>query len=196
MPKDVDNRIKAAHASFGRLAHRVFNNHGLTIKTKIMVFRAVVLSTLLYACETWTLYRRDIRRLERFQQSKLRGILRIRWQDRITNNEVLLRASLPSIEASILQHRLRWAGHIHRMDSSRLPRRILYGELAGGRRTQGAPKRRFKDQLKETLNLTGIEPSTSKKTAEDQNSWRQAVRMGTNDFEKTSSRRAEAKRLE
>lgn len=47
-----------------------FSNHGLTTKTKIIVFRAVVhLSTLLYACKTWTLYCQDIKRLEQFQQS-------------------------------------------------------------------------------------------------------------------------------
>lgn len=48
----------------------IFSNHGLTTKTKIIVFRAVVhLSTLLYACKTWTLYCQDIKRLEQFQQS-------------------------------------------------------------------------------------------------------------------------------
>ena len=61
--RDVENRIRAAHAAYGRLSHV------LTITTKIMVFKAVVLSTLLYACETWTLYRSDMKDLERFQQS-------------------------------------------------------------------------------------------------------------------------------
>ena len=78
--EDVENRIKAAHSAFGRLSSRVFNNHTLSIQTKIMVFRAVVLSTLLYACETWTLYRSDIKNLERFQQYKLRQILKIPWE--------------------------------------------------------------------------------------------------------------------
>lgn len=50
--KDVESRIRAAHSAYGCLNDRVLNNHALTINTKIMVFRAVVLSTLLYACET------------------------------------------------------------------------------------------------------------------------------------------------
>ncbi|XP_076042109.1 uncharacterized protein LOC143026007 [Oratosquilla oratoria] len=93
--KDIENRIKAGHSAYGRLAHRVFTNHGLTMHTKIMVFRAVVLSALQYACKTWTLYKRDIKRLESFQQSKLRQILHIHWKDCITNNEVLSRAATP-----------------------------------------------------------------------------------------------------
>ena len=91
-----------------------------------MVFRAVVLSTLLYACETWTLYRSDIKRLESFQQSKLRQLLKIKWESYITNNEVLERASLTSVEATIMHHRLRWAGHVLRMEPSRLPKIFLY----------------------------------------------------------------------
>ncbi|XP_068220194.1 uncharacterized protein [Palaemon carinicauda] len=89
--KDVENRIRAPHSTFGRLNCRVFNNHALTMTTKIMVFRAVVLSTLLYACETWTLYRNDIKPLEHFQQMKLRQILKISWESHTTNIEVLER---------------------------------------------------------------------------------------------------------
>ncbi|XP_076066164.1 uncharacterized protein LOC143039802 [Oratosquilla oratoria] len=113
--------------------------------TKIMVFRAVVLSTLLYACKTWTLYKRDIKRLESFQQSKLRYILHIHWKDCITNNEVLSHAALPSVEATILQHRLRWVGHVARMEPSRPPKIILFRELAHGKRPRGAPGRRYKE---------------------------------------------------
>ncbi|XP_076065245.1 uncharacterized protein LOC143039257 [Oratosquilla oratoria] len=118
-----------------------------------MVYQAVVISTLLYACETWVLYRKDTVELERFHQSKLRQILRIKWQDRVTNNEVLLRARTESIEATITRHRLRWAGHLARMHDNRLPKQVLFSELDSGNRPRGAPKRRFKDQLKHTLKI-------------------------------------------
>ena len=73
--KDIANRIKAAHCAYGRLSHSVFSNHAISIRTKTMVFRAIVLSTLLCAYETWTLYSRDIKRLDSFQQRKLRQLL-------------------------------------------------------------------------------------------------------------------------
>ena len=53
---DLENRIKAAYSAFGRLGRRVFYNHELTTRTKLMVYRAVVLPTLLYGSESWTLY--------------------------------------------------------------------------------------------------------------------------------------------
>ncbi|XP_076035377.1 uncharacterized protein LOC143021654 [Oratosquilla oratoria] len=65
--KDIENRSKAAHSAYGCLTHRVFTNHGLTMHTKVMVFRALVYSSQLYASKTWTLYKRDIKHLESFQ---------------------------------------------------------------------------------------------------------------------------------
>ena len=163
---EIQNRIRAAHVAYGRLTKRVFETHGLNFQTKFMVFRAVVLSTLLYACETWTLYSRDVKQLEKFEQAKLRQIFRVRWKDKITNNEIVTRASLPSIEATILQHRLRWVGHIVRMPPTRLPKIILYGELAEGKRPRGGPKHRFKDQLRRSLAPGGPEvPRTQAQTS-------------------------------
>ena len=172
----------------------MFNNHALMIATKIMVFKAIVLSTLLYACETWTLYKNDIKILERFQQYKLRQILKIPWESHTTNQEVLDRASMTSIEATIIHHRLRWAGHVHRMDPSRLPKQMLYGELSNGTRPRGAPKKRYKDQLKCTLGMTNIDPSSWEQTANDRTTWRRAIHQGTVDFEEKRRENEEAKR--
>ena len=47
-PKDVENSIAKASSSFGRLQKRVWKNHSLRIETKIKVYRAVVMTTLLY----------------------------------------------------------------------------------------------------------------------------------------------------
>ncbi|XP_005099528.1 uncharacterized protein LOC101859485 [Aplysia californica] len=60
---------------------------------QIKVYKAVVLSSLLYGSETWTLYSKHIDKLEQFHQRALHGILGIRRQDRITNIEVLNRSS-------------------------------------------------------------------------------------------------------
>ncbi|KAK4320384.1 hypothetical protein Pmani_008735 [Petrolisthes manimaculis] len=102
--KDVENRIRAAHSAYGRLSCHVFNNHALTMATKIMVFQAIVLSTLLYACETWTLYRSDIQSLELFQQYKLRQIIKIPWKNHTTNVEVLNQASVTRVKATSIHH--------------------------------------------------------------------------------------------
>ena len=64
--------------------------------TKLRVYRAVVVPTLLYGAETWILYRKQIRLLERFHQRCLRSIPDIKWQDHVSNKEVLSEPACPA----------------------------------------------------------------------------------------------------
>ena len=112
----------------------------LTIKTKTQVYQACVLSTLLYSSESWTLYTRQECRLNMFHLRCLRRILGISWQDHIPNTEVLARAGSLSMYALLTKRRLCWLGHVTRMHDGRLPKDILYGELATGSRPTGRPR--------------------------------------------------------
>ena len=103
--KDLDNCLSKASSSFRRLSKRVWQGQLLSLSTKIQVCRAVV-PTLLYGAEAWVLYWKQIRLLERFHQCCFRSILGIKWQDHVSNVEVLKRASLPSIESILLQVQL------------------------------------------------------------------------------------------
>ena len=80
--KDLDNRLSKASSSFGRLSKIVWQSHSLRLSTKIQVYTAVVVPTLLNGAETWVLYIKQIWLLERFHQ---RSILGIKWQDRVSN---------------------------------------------------------------------------------------------------------------
>ena len=46
---------------------------------------------------------------------------------------------------------LRWTGHVIRMPDERLPKKVFYGELQEGKRSQGGQKKRYKDTLKASL---------------------------------------------
>ena len=56
LDKEITIRLSKASNSFGRLRSRVWNERGLKEETKVAVYRAVVLSSLLYGCESWTCY--------------------------------------------------------------------------------------------------------------------------------------------
>ena len=103
LDKEIAYRISKASQALGRLRNKLLNHHNVTLATKLKVYRAVVLSSLLYGCETWTVYRRHLKQLERFHQRALRSILGIRWQDRTTNTEVFKRTNCISIEAMLLK---------------------------------------------------------------------------------------------
>ena len=61
---------------------------------------------LTYGCETWTLYRQNISQLRTVQQRHLRNILRIKWSDYVSNEEVLRRADTEDIEIMLNKSRL------------------------------------------------------------------------------------------
>ena len=83
-----------------------------------------------------------------------------RWQDRVPNTEVLDRAGLLSMPALLSHRRVRWLGHVHRMDPHRLPREILYGELRDGARRVGRPQLQFKDVCKRDMKGVQINADT------------------------------------
>ena len=77
----------------------------------------------------------------------------------MSNKEVLKNVSLPSIEPILLQVQLPWAGHITRMEDVRMPKAVFFRELQEGKRNRGAPRKRYKDQLKGQLQQVGNQPS-------------------------------------
>ena len=176
LDKEVERRISAATAAYGKLQTNVCKRHGIRLATKCKVYRAVVLTCLLYSSETYTLYRRHIRKLQRVQMYQLRHLLRIRWQDRVSDVEVRRRAGIPSVEALLTQGQLRWSGHVVRMEDSRLPKAVFCGELVRGARNRGRPKLRFKDSLKRHLKACAIEIDSWEEKASDRSQWKAAVR--------------------
>ena len=109
---EVDQRIQKAATAFGKLRKRVFEDTDIKTATKIKVYRAIVLTSLLYASETWTTYKKHLKKLEKFNQRCLRKLLNIKWQDYISNLTVLERAGMTSIEAVIVKNQLRWSRHV------------------------------------------------------------------------------------
>ena len=81
----------------GRLSKRVGENRLLKMGTKVRVYVACVVSTLLYGSETWTTYFHQERRLNTFHIRCLMQIMGITWRDKIPNSEVLRWAKVPSM---------------------------------------------------------------------------------------------------
>ena len=72
-----------------------------------------------------------------FHMRHLRYLKGIKWQDKITNNEVLQRARMDGMEAMLMRAQLRWVDHVQRMNDNRMPKQIFYLELSSGARSRG-----------------------------------------------------------
>ena len=56
---EADARIAKASAAFSRQRGSIWDRSGIRLDTKLKVYRSVVLPTLLYACETWTVCQKN-----------------------------------------------------------------------------------------------------------------------------------------
>lgn len=61
---------------------------------------------------------------------------------------------------TLKQRRLRWLGHVMRMDDDRISKDMLYGDLAQGKRPTGRPHLRYKDVFKMDLKTMGIDTNS------------------------------------
>ena len=87
------------------------------------------------------------------------------------------------MQCILTQRRLRWLGHVCRMDDGRIPKDLLFGELATGTRPTGRPNLRFKDTCKRDLRDCGINPADLQSASSNRSSWRIATRVGSRQAE-------------
>jgi hypothetical protein len=191
---EISSRIAKAAGVMAKLNKRVWSNSLLSERTKVLVYQACVLSTLLYGSESWATYARQERRLNSFHLRSLRRLLHISWQDKVPNTEVLQRAGLMSIPSLLMQRRLHWLGHIHRMETDRLPREILYGEQSDGARKAGRPLLRYKDTIKRDLKAVKIDVNSWEDTAANRVAWRHQIKTQVMVAEENNRATAESKR--
>ena len=164
---EVTVRIANASVAFGRLRANVWERNGIKLDTKLKVYKALVLPTLLYACETWTVYQRHAKILNHFHLSCLRKLLKIKWQDKIPDREVLKKAGMQSMHTVLKLAQLRWTGHVIRMPDERLPKKVFYGELPEGKRPKSGQTKRYKDTLKASLKDFDIPVGSWEQTAQE-----------------------------
>ena len=87
---------------------------------------------------------------------------------------------------------LRWDDHVTRMEDVHMPKAVFFSELQKGKRDRGAPRKRYKDQLKRQL--AHISHRSWQQEAPDRDSWRSSVRKASCEFEAERHKAAKEKR--
>ena len=103
--KDIMNRLQKARSAFQRLG-KVWAARGIGSRTKIHILKTLVRPVLIYGCETWKITKADERKLNSFQCQWLRRIIKIKWQQRMTNKRVVEMAEINEISCEV--RRRRW----------------------------------------------------------------------------------------
>ncbi|XP_065196613.1 uncharacterized protein LOC135828108 [Sycon ciliatum] len=126
----------------------------------------------------WTPKAPDLRSLNTFHHQCVRIIVgvsrRDQWDNRVTSVTMARTLGIDCDVADIIrEYRLRWLGHVGRMNDDRMPKRVLFGELPATRPRHG-PRKRWRDVIVD--DLRSISPPVPSDcwfdAAQDRSVWR------------------------
>ncbi|KAI8489012.1 hypothetical protein Bbelb_332360 [Branchiostoma belcheri] len=108
-----------------------------------------------------------------------RRILKVRWQDHITNEEILRRAKTQPLGDIITGKRVQLAGHILRLSSQRHSKTAMTWVPPGGRRKRGRPKNTWRITFKEDLKRANIAWEEAEEAAATRPRWKLAAQCAS-----------------
>ena len=178
---DISSEIKRRTISANRCYHglqRHLRSKLLTNKTKCNIYKTLIRPVLLYGSESWPLTRKDENLLLSFERKVLRTIFGAKLENgsfrRRYNFELERDFVEPNIVAIVKYNRLRWAGHVARMQESRAPRK-LFDRDPDGRRSVGRPKMRWIDGVQADLRTLRVRNWRTQ--AQDRVSWNNLLKQ-------------------
>ena len=199
MSNEVEIRVQKMGSSYAILSSRIFENRYVKAKTKFRAFEAIVLSNALYGSATWNISVKQIEKLESKQFQLLRRMLGFSWKDFISYEKLMELAEavgekIVPIEGKIRFNRLKYLGHVERMDDSRVLKVVLHGDLVEGKRKRGGQLLMYRHCIKEDLKLFNINYKTWQVECLDRNSWRKLLYDGLKKFQEQWLQKREATR--
>jgi hypothetical protein len=172
--KDIQRRTSLASAMVGKLS-KVWKSASISIKTKVKVYETIVIPVFLYGAECWRLRKNDERKILSTEMGWLRRIMGVSRLQRIRNDEIRKKmGQQDTLYAKVQRKRLKWFGHVTRMDDTRLPFRALHCHIEGTR-SRGRQPKIWMDNVKQDLKEHGLDIRTATEMARDRKQWRQIV---------------------
>lgn len=163
---EIKRRIILGREAFNKNKELMRGKLELSLKKRLI--KTIIWSGVLYGSETWTLQKEDIKRLEAFEMWLYRRIMKIKWTEHKTNEEVLEMVEEKRMLIKTIRERQKnWVGHVLRSDT--LLRTVWEGRMEG-KKMAGRPRTKLLDWIiQETDNRTY---DNLKKLALDRRRWK------------------------
>ena len=114
----------------------ILKSRDLTLPIKVHLVKAMVFPVVMYGCESWTVKKAQLRKIDAFELWCWKRLLRVPWTARRSNQSILKEISPGcSLEGLMLKLKLQYFGHLMRRVDSLEKTLMLVG--IGGRRRRG-----------------------------------------------------------
>ena len=115
---DCSHEIKR-HLLLGRKVmtnlDSILKSRDITLPTKVYLVKVMVFPVVMYGCESWIVKKAERQRIDAFELRCWRGLLRIPWTARRSNQSILKEISPGcSLEGMMLKLKLQYFGHLMR----------------------------------------------------------------------------------
>ena len=171
---DVKARTAKARLAFNSMS-KIWKDSGMSLRTKCRLFNSNVKSVLLYGCETWKLTQTNTKKLQTFVNTCLRKILKIRWPEKIRNEELWERTQQNQMVNVVGQRRWRWTGHTLRKPATSIVRQALTWNPQG-HRNRGRPRMTWRRCMEDDMKRGQHIWQDIQRLAQDRNQWKDVVR--------------------
>jgi hypothetical protein len=132
MAKEIDERITSAWKRFGQYSTFLRDQRmPMCLKRKIM--NTVILPSMTYGAETWSLTKRHRHKLAVTQRSMERSMLGVTRRDKIRNEDLRSRTGVKDVIEKVTEAKGKWAGHVARMKNHEWAKKQQNGLRGTGR---------------------------------------------------------------
>ena len=148
------------------------------------MLRIDVLETILYGCVTWSPRACYYDRLRRAHHRFLTRCIGWRMHNRTDHPtsylDTLVKTGSESIEATLRRRRILFAGFVARMEDTRPPKCVIFGEMVGSAGCVGGQEKEWMGCFLDDLRAFGINADQWTTVAQDEGEWRRTAEQGRN----------------
>ena len=105
----------------------ILKSRDITLSTKVRLVKALVFPVVMYGCESWTIKKAEHQRIDDFELWCWRGLLRVPWTARRSNQSILKEIS-PGCSLEVLMLKLKLQYFVYLMQRADSFEKILIWE--------------------------------------------------------------------
>ena len=183
---EVDRRIRNAWCSFRKYTLELYDRPSAPLELKIRMRRAEVLETMLYDCITCSPRACHYDTLRRAHHRFLTRCIDWRKHNRANHPifylDTLVKTGSESIEATLRRRRILFAGFVARMEDTRLPKCVMFGEMVRGAGCVGDQEKEWMGCFLDDLRAFDINADQWTTAAQDKEEWRRMAEQEAEHF--------------